>query len=337
MLNKFAPFPWGLGAAGLPAAILSPPPAMTGMSPGTGIPDTPVTITGSGFGSMTGTIAVHGQAATVTSWTTTQIVFRVPAQASYPDTGTVLLTTAAGRTESSHTFTTFTLGSTVIADGATYGYRFDEASGNLIDFVGGGSNLTVATQVTRGVAGPNQADLKAYQFTGAAGAGAPSYGHCEGSRPTTDSLTKVTYEAIVKANANGANIAWLAGLWVGVVSMFALGTDAAGDANGYIAAGGGHNLKFVAPGGLIPAGYNHYVWLCDGARMKTYLNGALVNDAAAAYAPGDAALAADRLVAMGGTPQVNNSSQCQIDFFAAYHNVALTAVQVAAHFALSGC
>jgi hypothetical protein len=209
MLNKFAPFPWGLGAAGLPAAVLSPPPAMTGMSPGTGVPDTPVTITGSGFGSMTGTIAVHGQAATVTSWTTTQIVFRAPAQASYPDTGTVLLTTAAGRTEGTHSFTTITLGSTAIADGATYGYRFDESSGNLIDFVGGGSNLTVATQVTRGVVGPNEADLKAYQFTGAAGAGAPSYGHCEGSRPTTNALTAVTYEAIVKANANGNNIAWL--------------------------------------------------------------------------------------------------------------------------------
>lgn len=105
MLNKFAPFPWGLGAAGLPAVVMYPP-LPGAMNPSTGTPGTSVTMTGSGFGSMTGTIAIHGQAGTVTLWSDTSVTFTVPTQASYPDASPVVLTTAGGRTESSHTFTT---------------------------------------------------------------------------------------------------------------------------------------------------------------------------------------------------------------------------------------
>lgn len=119
--------------------------------------------------------------------------------------------------------------------------------------------------------------------------------------------------------------------------MFGLGTDASGDANGFISSGGGQNQKFVAPGGLIPAGFNHYVWLCTGTRMKTYLNGTLVNDVASAYSPSDGATPADRAVAMGGSPQVNASQASIIDFFAAYHNTVLSPAQITAHFLLSGC
>jgi len=196
----------------------------------------------------------------------------------------------------------------------------------------------VDSVVNRSITAACPADKLAYQFTGAAGGGAPNFGHCEGSRPSVAGIGSVSYEAIVKSNAAGANQGWIIGTWVGVVDIFSIGTDGAGDAAGYIASGGGMTQKFVAGGGGIPTGYNHYVWVENGTRMKTYLNGVLVNDVASAIgAPADGALSTDRAMMIAHAHNVAGSFQCNVDFFAAYHNTVLSQTQITAHFNASGC
>lgn len=225
-----------------------------------------------------------------------------------------------------------------IADGATFGYKFNENSGNLIDFVSGAINLNVDAVVTRQIAAACPLDKLAYQFTGAAGGGAPAFGHCQNTgRPTLAGATAVTYEAIVKSTNPGANQGWIGADRIGVVSMFGLGTDGAGDVAGYIIGAGGQTLKIVANGAGIPAGYNHYIWLNNGTRMKTYLNGTLVNDVASAISTPDGANPTDRSMQIAGSFNTAGSTLCFVDYFAAYYNVALTQAQITAHFNASGC
>ena len=202
----------------------------------------------------------------------------------------------------------------------------------------GSPNLNVDAVVTRQVAAACPLDKLAYQFTGAAGGGAPAFGHVQNTgRPSVNGITAVTYEAIVKKVSTGVNLVWIGGDWIGVVGILGLGTDAAGDVAGYIAGGGGQTQKFVAGGTGIPAGYNHYIWLNTGTRMKTYLNGVLVNDVASVVGNSDDAAGANRSIQFGHAWNSAGSDQSIVDFFAAYHNVALTQAQITAHFNASGC
>jgi hypothetical protein len=79
---------------------VSPPPAITGISPGTGFVGTPVTINGSGFGSTqsSNSVAFGGVvASTASNWSDTQIIVAVPPNAiTGPVTVTVAGVTAQG-------------------------------------------------------------------------------------------------------------------------------------------------------------------------------------------------------------------------------------------------
>src|SRR5208282_2364558 len=91
----------GIVSNGVPLTV-SPPPAITGISPSTGVVGTAVTISGSGFGSTqsNNSVAFGGVvAATASSWSDSQIIVNVPQGAiTGPVTVTVATITAQGPT-----------------------------------------------------------------------------------------------------------------------------------------------------------------------------------------------------------------------------------------------
>src|SRR5205807_6203457 len=71
--------------------ILTPPPAITSITPTRGAPESQVTITGTNFGATQGNSYVQfDSAAPVVSWSDTQIIFNVP-QGTAPGSHTVVL------------------------------------------------------------------------------------------------------------------------------------------------------------------------------------------------------------------------------------------------------
>jgi hypothetical protein len=67
----------------------TPTPVITGVSPGSGVTGTSVTITGTGFGSLQGAVTINGVTATASSWNPNQIVVPIPSAAT---TGNVVVT-----------------------------------------------------------------------------------------------------------------------------------------------------------------------------------------------------------------------------------------------------
>jgi hypothetical protein len=80
------------GASSNGIAFTVPTPSVSGISPASGASQTPFTISGTNFGSITGTVTLNGQVATVSSWTNTAISAVVPNNAS---TGNVVVTTGS--------------------------------------------------------------------------------------------------------------------------------------------------------------------------------------------------------------------------------------------------
>jgi uncharacterized protein YkwD len=77
-------------------------PSLTSLSPTSGPAGTRVTLNGSGFGTSTGSVRFNGTAASIASWSSTQIVATVPSGAT---TGPVTVRTSAGVTSNGRTFT----------------------------------------------------------------------------------------------------------------------------------------------------------------------------------------------------------------------------------------
>jgi IPT/TIG domain/Galactose oxidase, central domain len=69
-------------------------PAISGISPKTGLAGTAVTVTGTGFGPAPGGVSFNGSFASATSWSTTSIVVPVPSGAT---TGNVVVSTGGGQ------------------------------------------------------------------------------------------------------------------------------------------------------------------------------------------------------------------------------------------------
>jgi hypothetical protein len=81
--------------------ITPPNPIISNLSPNSGPVGTEVTISGSNFGLMQGTVTFNGVYAGLTSWTDTQIVTMVPSGSS---TGPVIVHTSAGKDSNGITF-----------------------------------------------------------------------------------------------------------------------------------------------------------------------------------------------------------------------------------------
>ena len=86
----------------------TPPPAITNLSPASGLIGTSITINGTNFGATqgTGTVTFNGTSATPTTWTNTSIVAAAP---SGTTTGPVVVT-ARGQASNGVTFTVLTAG-----------------------------------------------------------------------------------------------------------------------------------------------------------------------------------------------------------------------------------
>jgi YD repeat-containing protein len=93
----------GVSSNGVTFTVASPP-SVSSIAPLSGAAGTPVTITGSNFGTPqgTGTVKFNGTAATVASWTTTSISASVPPLAT---SGNIIVTTSAGLASNGTAFT----------------------------------------------------------------------------------------------------------------------------------------------------------------------------------------------------------------------------------------
>jgi len=94
----------GVSTTGTHTFTVVPPPTISGLSPSSGIAGTPVTITGTNFGSTQGTSTVtfNGATAAASSWSNTSIAVTVP---SGSITGNVVVTVSGVSTSGTHTFT----------------------------------------------------------------------------------------------------------------------------------------------------------------------------------------------------------------------------------------
>ncbi len=116
--------------------VVGPPPNVTGFTPQGGPGGTSVTITGTNFGATQGSVSFNGTAATVGTWTDTQITTTVPAAAT---SGAISVTGATGTGISS---TPFTVGPAPIVSG------FNPTSGAVgASIAVSGSGFTGATSV----------------------------------------------------------------------------------------------------------------------------------------------------------------------------------------------
>jgi len=100
-------------------------PAITGLSPASGIIGTSVTINGDSFGTSPGTVTFNGQSATISSWSATSIVAVVPPGSN---SGPVVVTSSGGVQSNGFTFifnsiapTSGPIGSSVVIAGNTFG------------------------------------------------------------------------------------------------------------------------------------------------------------------------------------------------------------------------
>lgn len=219
------------------------------------------------------------------------------------------------------------------SDAATYGYQFNESSGNLINFMGNATyDLLVDAAVVRSVAGPIG---NAYHIPGTSGI-APAYGHVQGTRASQNGISSITYELIAKFGATGLALEILDGEWAGLATRFQFGQDGAGNLAAYIAGGGGFNLAAPASSGLAGQ-WHHYVWQSDGSNITLFIDGAQKATAVSALSTNDGT-GANAALAFGGLLGTGASNwNSYFAFFAAYHNTVLTPARISAHFAASGC
>ena len=138
----------GVASNGVSFTVL-PTPSITSLNPSSGAIGTPVTITGTGFGSTQGTSTVFFNgtaAASITSWSATSIVLPVPAGAT---TGNVVVTVGGGASNGQ----TFTVTSALNLSGIS------PSSGNIGTFVtisgwGFGATQGASTVALSGTAVP---------------------------------------------------------------------------------------------------------------------------------------------------------------------------------------
>jgi Divergent InlB B-repeat domain/IPT/TIG domain len=93
------------------------PPNITGISPTSGAVGTPVTITGTGFGTS-GTVSFNGTPASIVTWTATSIVAQVPGGAT---TGTITVSTGGYQTGDQQQFQVTAISVAVSPTSATPG------------------------------------------------------------------------------------------------------------------------------------------------------------------------------------------------------------------------
>jgi YD repeat-containing protein len=124
----------------------TPPPAISNLSPASGLVGTAVTITGTNFGATqgTGTVTFNGTSATPTSWTNTSIVAPAPSGAT---TGNVVVT-ARGQASNGSAFTVLTAGT--IAGTITRTSDSAPISGALVEALQSGVVKNSATTAANG-------------------------------------------------------------------------------------------------------------------------------------------------------------------------------------------
>jgi len=91
----------GVASNGVTFTVV-PPPVVSSVAPLTGAAGTAVAISGSNFGTTTGTVTFNGTSASVTSWSSTSISANVPALAT---SGSLVVTTSLGIASNSTSFT----------------------------------------------------------------------------------------------------------------------------------------------------------------------------------------------------------------------------------------
>ena len=238
--------------------------------------------------------------------------------------------------------TTLSLFDLVLADGATIAFKFNESSGNILNYGSGGSayDLTqVSSTITRDVTGVSGPDVKAITTSSSNGS-TPTYGHMQGVRSTLSGNQAVTLECILKVPLNATKT---------VVNMNS--TDAGNTAlelsvdsgTGALRAGIAVTGQPFTSSTLTTSGVNsafkHVVATWNGSNWIGYYQGAQIfSTAIGGGGTGIFDGAATHGLAVGGFYN-DGTVNCAgtFDFLGIYFGTILTPTQVSAHFALSGC
>jgi len=319
-------------------------PAITSLSPTTGIVGTAVTITGTNFGATKGTSTVtfNGTTATPTSWSPTSIVVPVPSGAT---TGNVSVT-VGGMTGTGPTFTldqapvvtnpgTVTVGAneayaqTVAGDTPVAYWRLDELTGTSARDSVGTSDGTLLGGITRGQPGALVNGNAAMLVDGV-----------DGTRvavPNTTALGALNGSAALTLET------WMNPATVTLPSHYGLFYTFPGDGRNYVGLDNwdgtprlivslminGAQRTFTA-GPVVTVGtWYHVVVTYDGATLVLYVNGVAVGQVAA---NGPVNLGTSGLL-LGGYSSTGGYGFSGVLDEPAIYGHALTATQVATHYA----
>ena len=330
----------------LPFTVTLPTPTLTSLTPATGQVGTSVTIAGTNFGATKGTSTVtfNGTSGTPTSWSATSIVVPVPAGAT---TGNVVVTVGGQASNGlnftvSHAPVVTNPGNQTIADNEGYAqrvmsdtpvsyWRLAENSGSTASDRMGVNNGVLGGNVVKGQPGVLTNGNQAFRFNGADGTNVMV--------PGSATLNAVNGSSAVALEA------WINPQTLTLPTHFGMFYSFPGSSASYVALydGGGtpqiivsmliNGVQRVLVGGpaMTAGAWYHVVVSYDGAALTLYVNGSVANQLTGLS--GSVMLGAAG-VELGGYPMNGGYGfNGLVDEAAAYAH-ALSAAQVAAHYAL---
>jgi hypothetical protein len=195
---------WGAvlaGFKGTGAAVTAP--NITSLTPASGAVGTPVTIVGTNFGTVVGTVSFHGTAATPTSWSTTRVVVPVPTGAT---TGNVVLTDP-GVASNGVTFTVTTPDTTPPVVAISAPLNNATISGTTTVTASATDNVAVAKVQFKLDGGNVGAAILSTPYSYALNTSALSNGNHSLTAVATDTSGNATTSAVVTVNVSNSALA----------------------------------------------------------------------------------------------------------------------------------
>jgi hypothetical protein len=232
-----------------------------------------------------------------------------------------------------------TLHAAMLADGAQLLYKFDEASGNILNTgtsAGSYDFTQVSSNITRQIAGRSGPDALAIQCSATNGS-SPTYGHAQGTHPSLSGNKTFSLECVLRCPTTHSGDIVCMDTGDGFTSID-LSIDAGGNnlRMGIGQTGGAFNSQVLKNGeGNVNDAYHHVVCTWDGARWKGYWDGTLTvnvligsgNDTI--YNPVSTKLAVGGFVDDGTL-----NTAAKLDVLGIYTAHVLTAGEVTTHYGL---
>lgn len=235
-----------------------------------------------------------------------------------------------------------TLYDAMLADGATLLYKFNEASGNILNSgstVGSYDFSAVSSNITRQVAGRSGPDALAI-LGSTSTQGSPTYGHAQvPSRPNLQGNTTFSLELVAMAPSNhdALIVDMDSGDFFTTAAIYIDGPNNALRGSLGTISNPINTAALSTDATTITTTYWHAVITWDGDRHKGYFNGSLVynnNLTDSGLYNGGGTGVTSKLAVCGAVDQNSLNCAAKVDVLGVYTGHVLTAGEVAAHYAL---